>query len=439
MSKTYGLIVDFITGNYQIPLFEALRKTAESAGINLLIFEGRALDAPSDVEYQHNIIYKLLNDAPVDGFIVSSSTVFNYYPADRGCLLLLKNITKPVVSLNVAIPGFPSVMIDNHSGMVEVVEHLINVHDYKNLAFVTGPSGNAEANKRLAAYMQVLKKHDIRINADWIIPGNFRPEDGVKAIKILKDQPDIDAIVFANDDMALGAQEYLDNHYPELADSIPITGFDNLPSTDLLTRPLTSVTQPFNDIAIHAFDLLEKYTRGDTEDTLRECKTYLDVKRSCGCETEFHIRHNPDTIIQYTSTVHESFQSFDKATLYEQLDEALARYNIDTCFIALYPEPIGFDFGETAISETLALDYAYRDGDRISLENPISFPSSRIIPESFYNDVFSTESQATLVIKPLFFGDKHFGYALFDAKSNQYINIEPLRGFLSCCLAAALG
>ena len=429
MSRTYGLIVDYITGSYQVPLFDAIKKLAASADINLLIYEGRAYNSPRTIEREHNIVYKLLNDDHVDGYILFSSSVFHCYPADRGCIQMLHNTRKPVISLNVELPGIPSVMIDNQSGMHEAVEHLIQEHGYSNIAFITGPSGNTEANKRLAAYMSTLKENDIRINSDWIIPGDFHPEDGVAAIQTIMKIPEIEAVVFANDDMALGAQEFLSQHAPEYLDKIAMTGFDNLPNSSMVAKPLTSVAQPFNDIALQAFQLLEEQIRSDTIPEKVLCKTYLDIKQSCGCNIPPQVSSKPVQIIQYTSTIHEYIQSYDETEVFDQLSSALDQLEIKTCYVVKFDELYTFDQSKPQ-PDNASLAFGFEMGKRLELETAIPFNTKELLPENLLNRL----DNHALIIKPLFFAGKHLGFALFDASGDNYINIEPLRGHLSTCL-----
>ncbi len=48
--------------------------------------------------------------------------------------------------------GIPSVNVENKSGARKLVDHLIEVHDYRRIAFLTGPAGIEDSCWREAGY-----------------------------------------------------------------------------------------------------------------------------------------------------------------------------------------------------------------------------------------------------------------------------------------------
>ena len=44
----------------------------------------------------------------------------------------------------------PYLIADNYNGMRQCIEHLVNIHGYRKIAFVAGPANNKDSNERLA-------------------------------------------------------------------------------------------------------------------------------------------------------------------------------------------------------------------------------------------------------------------------------------------------
>ena len=436
MAKTYGVVVDYITGGYQVPMLRALKEKGREQGINLLCFEGRIFQASNAAERQHNLIYKLIEYSQLDGLIIFSSSVFRHYPADKGIQEILPHIDLPIVSLNQEIPGIPSVMIDNHSGMREAVKHLVEFHGRKKIAFVSGPINNVEANKRLAAYMSTLKENNLKINSDHIIPGNFHPEDGAEAMKRIMKMGEIDTIVFANDDMAIGAHAYLLENAPDKIDTFAMTGFDNIPGTAQISRPLTSVAQPFKEMAESAFRLLDNQISHQSCDPVIRCKTYLDIKQSCGCNETGERSHSESQAptIHYTSIVHDHIQSFEIDALLGQLDILLNKLAVEQCSIVLFDSPHPASSFEPAIPKNLQTIFVREKNKRLDdIQNNHGLEKTNLTAA-----LFSGKSTATMTIKPLLFDEALLGYMVLDTNDDDNFVLELLRSHLSVCLAACI-
>lgn len=122
-------------------------------------------------------------------------------------------------------------LIENEQGMREIVNHLIDVHGFRKIAIIKWPETNPEARLRYKAYKHVLAKHNIPIDPELVLPGDFRYESGREAVRILLDQRkrnDVEAIVLSNDDMAIIACDTLNKRGMRIPQDIAVTGFDDI-------------------------------------------------------------------------------------------------------------------------------------------------------------------------------------------------------------------
>ena len=91
--------------------------------------------------------------------------------------------------------------------MRQALEHLISRHGFRRIAFVRGPQKNPEAERRYAIYQAALESFDIPFDPALVCDGTFERSAGEAAVATLIDERrlDFDALVAANDYMALGA------------------------------------------------------------------------------------------------------------------------------------------------------------------------------------------------------------------------------------------
>ena len=90
------------------------------------------------------------------------------------------------------------------------VNHLIHQHHCQRIAYVGGPGHNEEARQRLAGYRDALAGAQLPVDDALIGMGHFSLATGRAAmVEILRHARDIDAVVGANDYMAMGAMDEL--------------------------------------------------------------------------------------------------------------------------------------------------------------------------------------------------------------------------------------
>ncbi len=92
-----------------------------------------------------------------------------------------KNI--PIVMLDRSLPGldFDGVFMDNYDASCKATELLIS-NGHTNIAFVSG-SDTSTARLRLEGFTDTIKKHNIHLNEDYILPGNFDADTSYQLTK----------------------------------------------------------------------------------------------------------------------------------------------------------------------------------------------------------------------------------------------------------------
>ena len=135
-TDTLGLLLPEIGGAFFSPLLRGIEAEARSAGFDLLIhatshIAHASAPAPRRSLAEHN----------TDGLIVFTQSI------DVAELARLQQIRFPVVLLYQTPPDaldIPAVLIENQTGAQKLVEHLIEVHGCRRIAFLRGPEGNED-------------------------------------------------------------------------------------------------------------------------------------------------------------------------------------------------------------------------------------------------------------------------------------------------------
>ncbi len=283
--RTFGVLINQIEGRYQSLLLEGFRRFAEENNTNIIFFTGRALKSPYPQENEYNIIYKLAESRRLDGIIIAAGTIGNYM-SNKEIQEFCSNYSPlPVVSISRKIPGIPSVFSDNKSAMETLINHLIEAHGFKRIAFLKGNNTNPEAEERYQGYLEALSAQNISIIPDLIYQGDFSYQAGENFIHNLLKMKQIpfEALACANDEMALAICQKFSSIGIMIPRDIVVTGFDDISEVQQMIPPLTTIHQPIFEEARKACTLLNQIINGEKvpEETIIPSK--LIIRESCGC------------------------------------------------------------------------------------------------------------------------------------------------------------
>ncbi len=277
------------SGGYEAQLRDALHTRCRRAGHHLLLLYGGPVEAPHPVDAADNALYELLGPQSADGIVVVSSLLSTFCGSEGVARFVGRLGHAKMCSVGIQLPGLPSLVLDNGPGMEAVVEHLVRVHGRRNIAFLAGTPNNPEAHVRLAAYRAVLERHGIAFNPALVAAGHFRTNLGKVAMdEILARGLPVDAVVAANDEMASAAIDVLRRRGLRVPQDVPVTGFDDLMLARLGNPPLTTVAQPYDQVAEWAIRTLEEQLAGREVPACTQVRARFVLRQSCGCGYDVH-------------------------------------------------------------------------------------------------------------------------------------------------------
>lgn len=284
---TIGLLYDSLTEDYNYMIWEGVTRASVEYDVNLLCFAGGSLENPQTLLALKNQIYELVSTSNIDGMVAISGSVGNNISLEKLVGFYEKYRSIPLVSVGVDLPGHPSIIVDCYRGMYEMVVHFIINHGYNKIAFIRGPENNFDADERFRAYQEALKDYGIPILPELVAPGGFDRFDGTNAVKILLDERNVkpDAIIAANDNMALYAMLELQRRGIATPGEIAIAGFDDIKENFSIKPSMTTVRQPLYEMGYESVRMITELIESKEKHVEPlKLKAKLMVRRSCGCD-----------------------------------------------------------------------------------------------------------------------------------------------------------
>ena len=181
-------------------------------------------------------------------------------PGHGGSALLAEFDTPqhlPVVVHGRPVGGAPDMLYvgaDDRAGARTAVRHLL-ASGRRRVATVTGPLDTPAGADRLDSYR--LELGDLAAPELVASSPEWSRRGGAEAMaRLLEQAPDLDAVFVAADLMATGALETLREAGRSVPDDVAVVGFDDSPVALRTSPPLTTVRQPFDQLAREMVRLL---------------------------------------------------------------------------------------------------------------------------------------------------------------------------------------
>ena len=287
--KTIGVFASQVGREWGAEFIAGVTKAAEENNVNLVHFIGGKLTPlrePNQAKPSYGL-YDLAKPDQFDGLLLTADVAYGTSLEERREFADLYG-DLPIVTQSVEIEGASMFIPDNMEGMRAAIRHLIETHAYKRIAFIRGIEGQIDAEQRFQAYQDELQAHGIRYDERLVVDGDYTLESGRAAVRTLMDERGIrfQALVAANDRMAFGALEALQQRSVRVPDDVAVTGFDDLREAQATGVPLTTVRQSFYTAGKHALEALLKRIHGEKIPPVTLTPTQLLIRWSCGCLPE---------------------------------------------------------------------------------------------------------------------------------------------------------
>lgn len=230
-------------------------------------------------------IYRLINYEEYDGIIILSDLIKNPRVLEMERQRILKS-GKPAVSINLKLKDISCMRIDNYTGFYELVTHLIKEHNARNLFYIDGNETSLDFTERRKAFRMALQDNQIELNRENIFTvehSSFNYGYNAASEIFSSDRKLPDAIVCANDLIALGVLKAAAERNIKIPEQLKIAGYDG----NYFARNVIPAISTVNDNAFKiGTESAKRVLTGFTEVQDFKIKSMPIYQGSCGCESK---------------------------------------------------------------------------------------------------------------------------------------------------------
>lgn len=437
------------TNDYSLEILAGISEYYKDKNVNTLITQVKLPNVPYGLyEYQYWAGRSLLVSESIDAVIVVSSFFVSSIDQSKFVEYLRLFSHKPIISIGVDLPftNSYSLKTDCSQAYDEIFQHLTQVHGCNRIAFLSANNTKSEeAAKRYNEYIEMLNKYGLQFDPNLVFDGNYTLTSGEAAFESFSSKKDItfDALICANDQMALGAMNALTRLGVSIPEDVKVFGFDNTIQARNVIPSLCSISQQIFIQGMCAAEMALNVLTDKPVEKQNVIPLKVMYRQSCGCiglndqHSDFlsddgqllqkdRPSHN-HTVEEYVTANTERnnmYYLLDALQNSESLTDLFTRfvqimYTIDLRRIAvcLYEEPIVRQKGEpftlpSKVELALAIDREHR---WTKINPGLTFdPHEQILPDEIFD-----EDYAPYIMEALFHGEKQYGYVLYKLPRNH--------------------
>lgn len=316
--KIIGVCLSTIQQENRKQNIKALNQYAVQNGYRLMIF-----NACADMYLQDNIsdqaegaVFQLINYDILDAMILFSACIYdddiveNIADECRSRNIPLFTIDKPLEgSIHFTFSYFDS--------FETICRHVIETHHCKRVFMMAGMEGNGFSEQRVDAFRKVVAEYQIPPEDSQISYGNFwggPTTDCMKQWFEIEKQSYPDAIICANDTMAIVVSKYLQDHGCRVPEDCIVTGFDGITQINYHIPHMTTCSEDYDEMAKQLFATLEAIRSGQPYEKEHIIPFHISYSASCGCEK-----------VDLTNINDAMQEVFDRFTLCKQRQDLMCR------------------------------------------------------------------------------------------------------------------
>lgn len=243
-SHMIAVVVPDITNPFYAVLTRGLADAVDAAGYGTYVC---STDGQHERERK---FFQDVMDRGADGIVFASgetASEITFGPGDH---------TTPIICIGDQLdhPLCDAVLSDDETGTREAASFLAS-RGYQRIAMIQGPP--RYGSQRTTGFRAAMQAAKHKVPAERMVRGDWTRQGGYDAMRALMDLPSPpDAVLCANDLMAIGALDVAHERGLDVPSDIAIIGFDDVDAATIVTPELTTVRNPAYEVGSTAGDLL---------------------------------------------------------------------------------------------------------------------------------------------------------------------------------------
>lgn len=242
-SNIIGVITNDMFGVFTQYIVKGISEVAAQRGYTIIVSSAKA-QGKVEGDREIEVLQQYIN-SNVDAVILSSTVRDTLIEKHSKQIIELANRFKytPVVSLerDFSAFGIDSVFFDGYTNAKNAVQHLID-SGCKYVCHISGPENTQMAKERIDGYKAALQENGIAFHPRMMVSGNYSHKSGYLAMKqLLDNNPPIDGVFCANDQMGVGALKTLKEYGLTAPNDIKVIGYDDIFVSSIMEPSLSTI------------------------------------------------------------------------------------------------------------------------------------------------------------------------------------------------------
>lgn len=450
MKRQIAVMMCAISFDNQRKILEGIMSGAKEQNCDVFVFTNHVSYNEKELNKQGAFkIMELPEFGLFDGVILAGNTI-QYKAAAEKLISKIKKSGIPAVSIDDDIEGMGYVGISNREAQKQIVEHIIHEHHKKRIAYVTGQLSSKSGKERYQAYQDAMTEAGLKVDESLMFCGTYDVDSGRNAVHFFVNQCEKmpEAIVCANDNMAIGVLDQLRLYGYRVPEDILVTGFDKDEITEYHSPAITTVDAEQYSCGYKAVKMLFSENWKDK----LSVETKVCIGGSCGCKKDdVHLEWLRESYVKTMQIVHQAADSvknmiteFAGLEQEQELMEALKKYVLQSDMERFYlcrcnhdnfnietknmKNQLDISEAHTEYTSKMKVALACEQGQFVTYDE---FETGMIIPEGARTD----DGGNLFVVTPIFYQNYCYGYCVSE---NSYF---PLKSelFFSWVLNIGIG
>lgn len=403
-------------------LIEALNERLKKMNYGLLV-----MNTCSDLYHQNAVsigeasVFELLHNDIIDIIIIYEEQL-KHEEIFRSILKKAEEDGVPVIIIGEKHDGYVNVTFDYEAGFAEMVRHVITVHKPEKIHYMNGIRNNEFSENRLNVFKSVLDEYNIPFSDDMVSYGDFWSLPAREAtIKLIESGNIPDAMICANDSMAIAACNAFRDYGYTVPDDVIVTGFDGIEEIHYAEPRISSSKCSYAELAEKTTELIADVMSGKLKEGSFYVVPKLQLMQSCGCSDEVSLNLTKsintwgNALNRYLSeelVFAEISAKIQSCGTIEEMSETLKRSIIyDMCFLLnmeCVDETVNplVSKADNKFGDSM---FVIMDTDKIDTFTPYKFPAKDIMPN--LREIL--DMGCAVIFTALNFLDVPLGYACF--------------------------
>lgn len=287
-NRIVALCMGGIDSQYQSVITHEITQRFLHTDYKVLLFQSFSNHYEDDAhQFGDFNVYNLINYERVDAVVIGYLTI-KRHQSIMEIFERAKSHNIPVIVVDGHIDGAFNVALGYTDAISIMTDHIIEKHHARRINFIGGTADNTVSMAREQAYKASLEAHGIPVEEKRISYGMFWGEPAkaevVRYYETYHELPE--AYVCANDSMAIGVCQAVQQLGYKVPDDVLVTGLDGIREALNYSPRITTARYNFKEVGSIVYNTIVDYFEGRRTDCVGDVTIESEVlfSASCGCE-----------------------------------------------------------------------------------------------------------------------------------------------------------